>query len=63
MYVIKAVYPHGGHVIRSDDGTHRYPTQQEALDRAEVMNANERMMAARNMRRPDMSYIVVEETV
>lgn len=63
MFVIKAIYPSGGHVVSWGGETLRFVNEQEARDRAEVMNGDEKKVAARNMRHTDVTYIVVPEPV
>lgn len=63
MYIIKAIYPQGGHTVMFNGEPLRFKERQEAVDRAEVLNATTRNMASRNMRTNDTSYIVVEDTV
>jgi 4'-phosphopantetheinyl transferase EntD len=52
-WIIKASYPHGGHVVMFNDAPLRFKTKQEALDRAEVLN-----MKVKNT---NTIYIVVED--
>lgn len=63
MYVIKAIYPLGGHTVSFGGETLRFQNKQEATDRAEMLNATEKMNAARNMRLSETRYIVVEEAI
>ena len=60
-WIIKASYPHGGHTVMWNDAPLRFKTKQEALDRAEVLNAAMKSAAARNQETNNTSYIVVEE--
>jgi len=41
----------------------RFRNKQEAVDRAEMLNATSKMNAARNMKVADTTYIVVEDSV
>lgn len=53
-WVIKASYPHGGHVYRAGDGnTPRYENEQQARAACEVLNAVNRV--------DGLSYIAVQE--
>lgn len=63
MYVIKAIYPQGGHIVSFGNEKLRFTSKQEATFKAEDLNAQERMDSARNMRTSSTTYIVVEETV
>ena len=63
MYVIKAIYPLGGHTVSFGNEKLRFHDKQEAVAKAEVLNSQERMDAARNMKTTTTTYIVVEETV
>jgi len=60
-WIIKAIYPRGGHTVMWDDAPLRFQDKQSALDRAEVLNAAEKKAAERNNRPHDTSYIVVED--
>lgn len=55
-WIIKAIYPLGGHIVSFNDGPLRFANKQEALDRAEMLNASIK-------KNPDNNtvYIVVEE--
>ena len=60
-WVIKAIYPHGGHTVMLNDGPLRFESKEDAAHRAEVLNATTRKADA-DARRPNTtSYIVVEE--
>jgi len=63
MYVIKAIYPSGGHIVMFEGERLRFEDRQEATHRAEVLNSTTRDMAARSMRVSDTTYIVVEESL
>lgn len=63
MYVIKAIYPSGGHIVMLDGNPLRFKEKQDAEDRAEILSAASRSTAARNSRPYDTSYIVVEEHI
>lgn len=63
MWIIKAIYPSGGHTVMMDGEQLRFPNKQEATDRAELLNATTKAAAARNMRVADTTYIVVEDTL
>lgn len=55
-WVIKAVYPHGGHTVMFNDAPLRFTEKQAALDRAEALNATIKKTPNNNT-----TYIVVEE--
>lgn len=61
MWIIKAVYAQGGHVVMLNDQPLRFEDKQAAVDRAEVLNATTKESASRNKRPLDTSYIVVED--
>lgn len=61
-WIIKATYPHGGHVLMLDDSPMRFKEKQDAAARAEVLNATTRAMDTRANRTTQTTYIVVEET-
>lgn len=55
-WVIKAVYPSGGHVVMFAGSPMRFADKQAALDRAEILTA-----AMKKSGDNSTSYIVVEE--
>lgn len=63
MFIVKAIYPSGGHIVQWQDGPLRFKTKQEAVDRAEILTATIKEMDARAGRQTNTHYIVVEEGV
>ena len=60
-WIIKAIYPRGGHTVMWNDAPLRFESKEDATHRAEVLNATTRKADA-DARRPNTtSYIVVEE--
>lgn len=57
-WVIKAIYPAGGHIVMFGDRPMRFDNKQDAIDRAEVLKA-----AIRKSGDINTSYIVVEENM
>lgn len=55
MWVIKAIYPSGGHTVMWDGQPLRFKDKQAAVDRAEVLNGR--------LKSTGVSYIVVEEGI
>lgn len=60
-WIIKSIYPQGGHTVMWNGEPLRFSDQQKALDRAEVLNATEKEYCRRNKREVDSNYIVVQE--
>lgn len=60
-WIVKASYAHGSHMVSDMNGPLRFKSRQEALDRAETLNAQERKSAANNNRTSNTTFIVVEE--
>ncbi len=57
MYVIKAIYPSGGHTLMLNDQPLRFKEKEQATMRAEILNAE---MKKINI---ETSYIVVEDSL
>jgi len=57
-WIIKSVYPSGGHTVMFNDGPMRFKDRQSALDHAEVLTAEVKKTGITNT-----SYIVVEDTL
>jgi hypothetical protein len=60
-WVIKAIYPHGGHTVMLNDAPLRFDNKEDATHRAETLNATTRKADAAAHRPNTTSYIVVEE--
>lgn len=60
-WIIKAIYPSGGHTVMFNDGSLRFVDKQAAMDRAETLNSVTRESDERNNRANTTRYIVVEE--
>lgn len=64
MWIIKAIYPSGGHTVMFNGEPLKFESKQDALDRAEVLTSTTKhMAAARYGRTNDTTYIVVEEHI
>lgn len=60
-WIIKCSYPQGSHAVMWNDDKLRFTDKQDAVHRAEVLNATTRESAERAGRHNDVTYIVVEE--
>jgi hypothetical protein len=63
MYVIKAIYPHGGHTIANENGPLSFSTKEEAHTFAEQLTAENRTFLKKYEWNPNpqTTYIVVED--
>lgn len=57
-WIIKSVYPSGGHTVMMNGGPLRFKDRQAALDHAEVLVAELKKSGVTNT-----TYIVVEDTL
>ena len=55
MWNVKAIYPHGSHVVHDAHGRLRFADKMEAMVKAEILNAVEKKNNS------GISFIVVEE--
>lgn len=61
MWIIKAIYPSGGHTVMLGGEPLKFQSKQEATDRAEILTAATKESANRAKRPVDTTYIVVED--